>query len=192
MIRKLFVLFFQLKGWKIDPHLPAGHQRCVVIAAPHTSNWDFVYALAVFFKLGMPVKFLAKKELFKWPLSILLNAFGGMPVDRKKNNKLVDAMVDLFSENKNLMLLIPAEGTRSFVQKWKTGFYHVALRANVPVLLGYLDYEKKMAGFGPLLTMTGNGQHDAAHIKSFYKDIKGRYPELFHLEGLIMEPPQSP
>lgn len=185
-MKKIFILLFKLKGWSMDVHLPAGYERCVVIAAPHTSNWDFLYSLAVFFKLNIPVKFLAKKELFKWPLTPILNYVGGIPVERSKNHNLVDNITNMFQQQQKLMLMIPAEGTRSYVKKWKTGFYHVALTAKVPVLLGYLDYEKKIAGFGPLLYMTGNGVEDAKAIKDFYRNIKGRFPEKFNLEGLIL------
>lgn len=186
-MRKLFVWLFQLKGWKMDVNLPRGYEKCVVIAAPHTSNWDFLYSMAVFFKLKIPVHFLAKKELFVWPLKGILLNVGGMPVQRNKSVKLVDEMVDLFKQHDKLMLMIPAEGTRGWVKKWKTGFYHVALKAGVPVLLGYLDYKNKIAGFGPLLYMTGDPVADAEKIKQFYSQIQGRYPEKFNLEGLVLK-----
>ncbi len=167
--------------------LPNGYERCVVIAAPHTSNWDFLYSMSVFFKLNLPIRFLAKKDLFRWPLKSVLENIGGMPVYRHKNNNLVEDMIQMFQENEQLMLIIPAEGTRGLVKKWKTGFYHVALGANVPVLLGYLDYENKIAGFGPLLTMTGDPKVDATAIKDFYRGIKGKYPKNFSLEGLVLD-----
>lgn len=164
--------------------LPEGYKKCVVIAAPHTSNWDFLYSLAVFFKLKLPVRYLAKKELFRWPIKSTLVNFGGIPVQRKLNTNMVDTMIEMFENTNELMLLIPAEGTRSKVTKWKTGFYNVALGANVPILLGYLDYKNKIAGFGPLLHMTGDKQKDANSIKDFYRNIQGKYPENFDVEGL--------
>jgi 1-acyl-sn-glycerol-3-phosphate acyltransferase len=185
-MRKVFIWLFQLNGWKMDVNLPPGYEKCVVIAAPHTSNWDFLYSMAVFFKLNIPVRFLAKRELFKWPLKGILLKVGGMPVQRNKSKKLVDEMIELFNQRDELMLMIPAEGTRGWVRRWKSGFYHVALGANVPVLLGYLDYKKKVAGFGPLLYMTGNPETDAESIKNFYRNIQGRYPEKFNLEGLVL------
>lgn len=166
--------------------LPEGYERCVVIAAPHTSNWDFLYSMAVFFKLKIPVRFLAKKELFRWPMGNILHSVGGMPVERSKKGNLVQDIVSLFEQHEKLMLMIPAEGTRSRVDKWKTGFYHVALQAKVPVLLGYLDYAKKEAGFGPLLHMTGDAVADATAIKDFYRNISGRYPDKFNVEGLVL------
>jgi 1-acyl-sn-glycerol-3-phosphate acyltransferase len=96
-------------------------------------------------------------------------------------------MIQLFNQHEKLMLMIPAEGTRGWVKRWKSGFYRVAIGANVPVLLGYLDYEKKIAGFGPLIYMTGNPLIDAANIKAFYSNIKGKHPEKFNLEGLILK-----
>ncbi len=186
-MKKLFVLFFKLRGWKVDTTLPKGIEQYVVIAAPHTSNWDFIYTLAVFFSLKIPVRFLAKAELFKWPLKHMMLSFGGLAVQRSKSNNLVDIMVGLFAQNQQLKLLIPAEGTRGKVTKWKTGFYHVALKANVPVLMGFLDYEQKKAGFGPLLYLTGNPLTDANSIKDFYRNIKGKHPELFDVEALVLD-----
>ena len=171
----------------MDANLTPGYKKCVVIAAPHTSNWDFLYSMAVFFKLKIPVRFLAKKELFVWPVKGLLKNVGGMAVQRSKNSKLVDDIITLFKQKEELMLMIPAEGTRGSVARWKTGFYHVALGADVPVLLGYLDYEKKIAGFGPLLYMTGNRATDANMIKDFYRNIKGKHPENFNVEALVLE-----
>lgn len=186
-MRKIFVWLFKLKGWKIEANLPDGYKKCVVIAAPHTSNWDFLYSMAVFFKLKIPVRFLAKNELFVWPIGRLLKSVGGIAVQRSKSHKLVDDIITLFSKEKELMLMIPAEGTRSSVTKWKTGFYHVALGADVPVLLGCLDYENKIAGFGPLLYMSGDAKADAKKIKDFYRNIKGRHPENFNVEALLLE-----
>jgi len=185
-MRKLFVWLFKLKGWKMDVHLPVGYERCVMIAAPHTTNWDFLYSQAVFLQYNLPVKYLAKKELFRWPLKGIMERTGGLPVYRSSKNKLVNDMIQLFRDNEKLMLAIPAEGTRKRVEKWKTGFYHVALGANVPVLLGYLDYKNKIAGFGPLVYMTGDCLKDAELIKNFYKNIAGKFPEKFNLEGLIL------
>jgi 1-acyl-sn-glycerol-3-phosphate acyltransferase len=185
-MRKVFVWLFKWKGWKMDVQLPDNYDRCVVIAAPHTSNWDFLYSLAVFFHYKLPVKYLAKKELFRWPLKGIMEKTGGLPVYRNSKNKLVDEMIQLFKDNEKLMLAIPAEGTRSRVKKWKTGFYHVALGANVPILLGYLDYKNKMAGFGPLIHLSGDPIKDANQIKDFYRTIEGKYPEKFNIDALVL------
>ncbi|MEI8058749.1 MAG: 1-acyl-sn-glycerol-3-phosphate acyltransferase [Ferruginibacter sp.] len=186
-MRIFFLWWFKLKGWKIEGTLPEGYKKCVVIAAPHTSNWDFIYSMAVFVKLKIPIRFLAKKELFVWPFSSLLKQMGAIAVQRNKRNKLVDDIIALFKKEKELMLMIPAEGTRSSVTRWKSGFYHVALGANVPVLLGFLDYKNKIAGFGPLLYLSGNPVTDATTIKNFYRNIKGKHPENFDVEALVLE-----
>jgi len=185
-MRQLFIWLFKWRGWTMQVQLPVGYERCVVIAAPHTSNWDFLYSMAVFFKLNIPVRFLAKKELFRWPIGSILRSVGGMAVERSKKGNLVQDIVHLFEQHEKLMLMIATEGTRNRVDKWKTGFYHVALQANVPVLLGYLDYAKKEAGFGPLLYMTGDAVADANAIKDFYRKIQGKYPEKFNVDGLVL------
>ena len=180
------MFLFKFKGWKYDTRLPDGYERCVVIAAPHTSNWDFLYTMAAFYLIGIPIRYLAKKSLFTWPIKSMMFKTGGIPVERKIKGNLVDDMIGMFNNNQKLMLMIPAEGTRSKVKRWKTGFYHVAIGANVPILLGYLDYEKKMAGFGPLLYMTGDRLKDAEQIKDFYRNIKGKHPQNFDVNSLIL------
>jgi 1-acyl-sn-glycerol-3-phosphate acyltransferase len=183
-MRNLMVWWFKLKGWKVANGIPADIKQCVIIAAPHTSNWDFVYTIATFTLLKTPVQFLAKKELFKWPLKRLLQSVGGMPVQRNKSEKLVDTMIGLFKTNPNLLLMIPAEGTRSRVEQWKSGFYRVALGANLPVLPGYLDYATKTAGFGEPIVLTGDPDTDARAIRLFYADKTGRFPALFNLDAI--------
>ena len=175
------------KGWRTGNAIPPNVKKCVVIAAPHTSNWDFVYSLGAAYLMGVQLKYLAKKELFQPPLGWLMRATGGIPVERSRNTKLVDVMIDLFHSSDQLRLMIPAEGTRKRVKKWKTGFYHVALGANVPVYLAYLDYAKKEAGFGIPVMMTGDREKDAAVIKNFYADKTAKYPELFNLDAIRFE-----
>lgn len=184
MIQELFVWWFKLKGWKIGNAVPSEIKKCVVIAAPHTSNWDFVYALASFKLFNLSVNYLAKKELFWWPLSILLKNTGGIPIERSKKNNAVNEFKKLFAEREKLILIFPAEGTRKAVEKWKTGFYHVAVDANVPVLLGYLDYEKKIASFGEPYFCTGNPEQDFNYFKTFYKDIAPKNKKGFNIEGV--------
>ena len=156
-----------------------------MIAAPHTSNWDFFYARAAFFIMGIPVKTTIKKEAMFFPLNLVLRFFGVIPIDRNKKadgltrkNSLVDAMVQLFEERERLVILITPEGTRKYVARWKTGFYHVAKGAEVPIILGYLDYEKKHAGIGPIIYPGNDLDEDLENILEFYRSVKGRYPEL--------------
>jgi 1-acyl-sn-glycerol-3-phosphate acyltransferase len=172
-------LIFFITGWKVKERLPDGIKKCVVIAAPHTSNWDFVYAMAAFYIMDMRIRYVAKKELFVFPLGIIMRAFGGIPVDRSKRNNLVDNMVKLFKEQEKLYLLIPPEGTRSKVDKWKTGFYYTAFNAQVPLVCGYLDYAKKEAGLGMIYTPSGNYDNDLREIKSFYSGVTPKYSQSF-------------
>jgi 1-acyl-sn-glycerol-3-phosphate acyltransferase len=159
----------------------------VVIAAPHTSNWDFVYALGAYREMGLPVRYLAKKELFRFPFKKLFTATGGIPVERKKSRNQVDAIVELFGKTEELYLMMAAEGTRKWVEKWKSGFYVAAQQAGVPILMGFLDYRTKTAGFGPALYPSGNIEADMAKIKAFYSTVTGKFPELFNLAGVRLD-----
>lgn len=182
---KLIARFcFWLTGWKQVGKYPPELKKAVMIAAPHTSNWDFFYARAGFFIMGVPVRTTIKKEAMFFPLNLVLQFFGVIPIDRnkkgdglRKQNSLVDAMINLFEERENLVILITPEGTRRYVPRWKTGFYHVARGANVPIVLGYLDYEKKHAGVGPVVYPSDDVDADLAKILDFYREIKGKYPE---------------
>jgi len=170
-------LYLLIIGWKTGSRLPASVKKCVLVGAPHTSNMDYLVALATLYASGVRVRFLAKKSLFRFPLGIIMRLTGGVPVDRSKHNNMVEAMIGMFAANDKLVLLIPAEGTRSYVKEWKSGFYYTALGANVPIALGYLDYGRKIAGFGELFYPTGDYQRDLAVIKDYYRQFKPRYPE---------------
>jgi 1-acyl-sn-glycerol-3-phosphate acyltransferase len=122
---------------------------------------------------------MAKDSLFRGPQGILLRALGGIPIDRSKNNNVVDATVRSFAENDALVVLIPPEGTRKAAQYWKSGFYHIARKANVPVGLGFLDYARKRVGIGPLLTLTGDLKHDMDQVRAFYADKAPKHPALY-------------
>jgi 1-acyl-sn-glycerol-3-phosphate acyltransferase len=187
MITRLFVWWFNFKGWTIDRSIPAGIRKAVVIAAPHTSNWDFVYALATFRLLKIKVRYLIKKEAYRFPLKGIIDATGGIPVKRHSNTRLVDTFIQELNGTDDLFLMIPAEGTRSLVKKWKSGFYHAALGADVPVLLGYLDFEKKTAGFGKTVFLTGDREKDMSVIREFYRNIKGKHPEKFDPESVRLD-----
>jgi len=173
-----FVLF--ITGWKTS-YLKQFHtDKCVMIAAPHTSNWDLLYALAIYWKEGVNAKFLIKDVYTKGLQGVFFKWAGAIGVDRSKNNNMVEYAVGLFRTLDKLVLLIPAEGTRKRVKKWRMGFYHIAKNANVPVSLGYLDYKHKIAGIGGLITLSGDIEKDMRFIEDFYKDITGKYPELYN------------
>lgn len=170
-------LYLKIIGWKIGSTLDPSIKKCVLVGAPHTSNMDYPIALATLYACGIQVRFLAKKSLFKFPIGLLMRATGGMPVDRSKHNNMVDAMVSMFEQHNALILLIPAEGTRSYVKEWKSGFYYTAIGAKVPIVLGYLDYGRKESGFGQLFYPTGDYQKDLLEIKNFYRRFTARHPE---------------
>lgn len=172
LLKKLMAFF----GWKIEGHKP-DYRKFVLVAAPHTSNWDFVIAVITFYILRIKGKFTIKKELFFFPLGILLKALGGYPINRQQNNSgTVEQMVEEFNKRDELVFLVTPEGTRSSNQNWKKGFYYLALAAKVPVVLGYADYKKKVAGIGPIVFPTGNLNEDIEKMKNFYRDKKGRFP----------------
>ncbi|MDX1905237.1 MAG: lysophospholipid acyltransferase family protein [Thermonemataceae bacterium] len=167
-----------ITGWKIAGKLPET-KKTVMIAAPHTSNWDFFYAMSIFSALGIRVRFLGKKSLFKFPLGLLMRFFGGIPVDRSKSNNFVSAAAKMIRESQEeLIILVPAEGTRGYTENWKSGFYYIAQEAGVPISLGFLDYAKKEGGFFPdMFYPTGNYVEDLEKIQLIYKDVQGKYPQ---------------
>lgn len=181
MFKAFFKFWFRMAGWKIKGGIPPEIKKCVLVAAPHTSNWDFVWGMGGLAEFNYDVKYLAKKELFRFPIKRMLLKLGGMPVDRSKHNRLTDAIVDLFNQYEKLIVLFPPEGTRSPVSKWKTGFYHVALQANIPIILGYLDYNYKIAGIENVIYPSGDIKADFEKINAFYKNAHPKIPKNFLL-----------
>jgi 1-acyl-sn-glycerol-3-phosphate acyltransferase len=179
MIQFLCASYFKLTGWKIEGVIPENIKQCVVIAVPHTSNYDFPLTIGFFSLMKKPIRYLGKKELFSFPLGIIMRATGGIAVDRSKKNNLVEYMVSLFQEYEELALVIPPEGTRSKVEEWKSGFYHVAVQAKLPIALGYLDYERKVGGVLDMFYPTGNLKEDLPKIKAYYTNIKGKHTDKF-------------
>lgn len=149
--------------------------------APHTSNWDFILGWLGYNILGLKSKYLIKKEAFFFPLGILVRKLGGIPVDRGKSNNIILTISEMFLEKENLILTVTPEGTRSLNHTWKKGFYTIALHAKVPLVLGFLDYKKKLGGLGPMFEVTGDFEKDMKFIESFYHDKVARYPEKFNL-----------
>ena len=165
-------------GWKLSGSIPAA-KKYVLIAAPHTSNWDYVIGQLFLMSMGMEAKIMIKKELFYFPLGSLLRALGGIPVDREGKTDIVDQMIRQFELNDLFILSITPEGTRKRVTEWKTGFHRIATGANVPVLPGFFDYKKKIVGTGDLFHLSGNLDKDMARIKEFYRGINPKFPEKF-------------
>lgn len=173
-------IWLWFSGWKSDYRQELRVDKSVMIAAPHTSNWDLIYALAVFWKFKIPVRFFIKDSMTKGLHGWFFKMLGAIGVDRSKKGNLVDYAAQVIQERDKIVLLVPAEGTRSRVEKWKTGFYHIAKKADVPVLLGYLDYKKKIAGVGDKVDLTENYQKDMQKIQNFYAKIPAKHPEKYN------------
>jgi 1-acyl-sn-glycerol-3-phosphate acyltransferase len=175
-------LALRLTGWRVVGQAPAA-AKYVLIAAPHTSNWDFPVTLMVCFALRLRVYWMGKASLFPPLLGSVMRWLGGIPVNRERAGNLVQGTVDAFASNQRLTVIVPPEGTRSKVTHWKTGFYYIALGAGVPIALGYLDFRKKEGGIGRMFEPTGDIAADMVEIKSFYAGITGKNPASFDNGG---------
>jgi len=177
-MRLFWKLYIALTGWKTIGRYPSEIKKGVLIIAPHTSGWDFLTAVAFRSKERLKAKYLAKKELFRFPFGIVFKWLGGYPVDRGKARNLVDATVNIFNSKDQFIIGITPEGTRRKVKKLKTGFYHIAKKAGVPILMVAFDYEKKAVIYAEPLYPTDDQKTDFKVIYDFYKDVKGKNPEL--------------
>ncbi len=175
LLRGFSIAFLKITGWKIEGSLPPDGQKSVLIAAPHTSNWDLPYTLMVAFVLRLNIYWMGKEQIFKPPFRGLMMWLGGIPVKRESANNLVAASVQAIqAADGPLQLVVPPEGTRSKVRYWKTGFYYIATGAGVPIVLAYMDYERKLSGLGPVFHPSGDLEADMARIQDFYAPFKGR------------------
>jgi 1-acyl-sn-glycerol-3-phosphate acyltransferase len=179
---------FWVFGWRFKDHVGGGYTRAVMIAAPHTSNWDLLFARAAFYLMDIPVRYTVKNDWMRFPFNLIFGPLGAIGIDRspkipgQERQSMTEAMIDLFRTNKELVIMVTPEGTRGLRTKWKTGFYHVAVGAKVPIALGYLDYKNKEAGVGKILHPSGDMQKDMKEIMVFYKDIPPKHPELFSID----------
>lgn len=180
MTAALCKIILKLIGWRIPTDLPAA-DRYVLIGYPHTSNVDFFIAMLAKGALGLKFHFVAKHTLFWWPLSSILRAIGGIPVDRRSSNGFIGQLVQRFEAAKEsdepLVVGMMPEGTRSYREFWRSGFYYLAGEAGVPLVAGYIDYKTKTLGWGPLTQLSGNPEQDLAQLNEFYADIQGKFPE---------------
>ncbi len=190
MFKRLIArIFLLIAGWKVRVPKDANFQRCVMLAAPHTSNWDYPYAQAACWILGIKWRYFIKDSYTKNPLiGWFFKATGAIGVDRsktksgKKRGHLVDYAIKAFDENDELVVLVPAEGTRQRVDKWKTGFYHIALGAKVPIALGFMDFGKKETGVLDVFMPSGDFEKDMHHIQEQYRPITPRFPKKYNTE----------
>src|SRR5690554_5055549 len=163
-------------GWTIYDR-PEGIDKAVVVLGPHTSNWDFIIGNMAFMHYGVKGRYLIKSELFFPPLGWFLKAIGGIPINRKKNNNFTDQAIKYFQENDTMFMVFTPEGTRSYNPNWKKGFYYIALKAEVPIYIGYMDYPTKVGGVLGVFEPTGDVEKDIAELKNILSQFKGKYPE---------------
>lgn len=164
--------------WEVRGALPCDVTRAVLIASPHTSNWDLPHMLAFAFVLGLRPRWLGKREMFRGPAGPFFRWLGGVPVDRSRRANLVEQAVELFARPEPLVLVVPPSGTRGRVEYWRSGFYHIARGAGVPIVCSFLDYGRGVGGIGPVLEPSGDLRADMETIRRFYAGILGRYPAL--------------
>ena len=177
MIGRIAKGTFHLIGWKLVGRFPQDIDHLILIVAPHTSNWDFPLGILVKFWLNIEATYYAKVSLFKWPLGAILKSLGGRPVDRSKNQNIVSAAVEDFRNNKKHRILITPEGSRKRSDKFKTGFYYIAVESGAGVLPITFDYERKEIRIMPLKYMRGDGPSEIKQIRNLFKGIKGKNPK---------------
>ena len=185
-MRVCWNLFLRLQGWTIRGEFPFHLKKCVAIMAPHTSSWDFVVGLAVRSKLRLyHLKYLGKDSLFKGPFGFFFRKLGGFPVDRSNKNNMVDQVVDLFNSRETLVLALSPEGTRKKVERLRTGFYHIAKKANVPIVMVGFDFTKKEISFAKPFYLTDDMEADLKFIIDHYAPMKGKVPSfgISHLQN---------
>jgi 1-acyl-sn-glycerol-3-phosphate acyltransferase len=177
MKKQLATWILNRLGWTLVGDLPEV-QKCVFIFAPHTSNWDFVVMYLAKIAMNVDVNFLGKHTLFRWPTGWFFRWLGGIPVVRHEKNNVVDDSIAAFTNNQRLWLAMAPEGTRSKTDYWRTGFYHIAVGAKVPVKLCFLDTSTRHLGLGPLIELTGDIERDFETLRAFYSGKRGFKPEL--------------
>ncbi len=178
IFRFIFKIIFRLKGWKVHPNKP-DVKKAVIIVLGHTSNWDFINGSVVGDFFNMDIKFTIKQSWVRFPIKNAMLNMGAFPIRRDLKENFVSQVVKKFQESKSFYLSITPEATRKPNDKWKSGFYHIAKGANVPLILGFIDYKKKVAGFGPCIEITGSYEETLEEMMKFYKTISPRFPEKF-------------
>lgn len=173
ILNRLIFVLYRRYGWRAVGDLPAA-RKYVLLAVPHTSNWDFPCTLGLFKDLGIMPYFMAKTSLFRWPMGNFMRQMGGVPVDRSAAGDMVEQMVAEFAARDDFVLTIAPEGTRNSVTKWRSGFYRIAMAANVPIVCGFLDYGSKTGGLGPVINPTGDYDADMAPAFEFYRTMRGK------------------
>ena len=176
-------IYYRLLGWKTNVTVP-NYDKCVICAAPHTTNFDLFIGKLFYGALGRKTSFMMKKDWFFWPLGPIFRWMGGIPVDRSRKSSLVDQMINIAKSSKKFHLAITPEGTRKANPNWKKGFYYIAQGAGLPIILVAIDYEKKCITAEKVIHPSGDIEKDMREIKLYYKDFKGKHPELFTIGNI--------
>ena len=169
MVQRILLGLYRWKGWKIEGRRP-DCDKFIILGAPHTSNWDFVFFLGAANQLGIKPSFMGKTSLFKWPMTNFMLDMGGVPVDRTKRGKYVDQVAAAFEASDELALVIAPEGSRTFKGAWRTGFYHIAMAAGVPIVPAWVNNKTMRGGMGEAMMPTGDYRADLAHLAAFYRE----------------------
>jgi 1-acyl-sn-glycerol-3-phosphate acyltransferase len=176
LLHYVALAILKVSGWRKEGQVPDA-PKFVAISAPHTSNWDLAIGLVLAFAFKVKVCWMGKDSLFRGPLSPIFKWLGGIPVDRSKSTGMVAQAIEAFRESERMIMIIAPEGTRSRTLHWRSGFYHIARGAEVPVALGFIDYRRKVTGIGPLITPTGDIDADMQAIRAFYAGVTPKHPE---------------
>ena len=169
-------LLLRSLGWR-SVFMPLPSPKGIIVVYPHTSNWDFIIGVLFMIRTELPARWMGKDTLFRWPFRRLLLRIGGIPVNRRERSGFVDALLAEFARNDHMWLAVAPEGTRSRTDHWKSGFYRIALAANLSIGLGYIDYATRTVGIDTYLGLTGDPSRDFDRIRAFYADKRGRRPE---------------
>lgn len=176
LVRRALIALYQFARWRVEGRLPPD-RKFVIMAASHTSNWDFLVFLGTVNALGRQVRFIGKHSLFRWPLGGFMRALGGVPVDRSAPQDLVGQIVAQFAAHDDFALVVAPEGTRSRTTDWRTGFYQIARKANVPIVCAGPDYPTRRGVIGPVIHPTGNYDEDLKPAFDFFRTLTPRHPE---------------
>ncbi len=176
MLKTVNTIILKLLGWQVSFSLPP-RDKYVLVGAPHTSNWDFPLGLLAMSAVGLRFNWVGKHTLFKGPFGPLMRAIGGIPVDRRGSTGFVKNIIEIFNSREQFVLTIAPEGTRSLTKQWKAGFYHIAMAANVPIALGFIDYPRKRIGIDRLFEPSGDIEADFQILREYYQDKIGKRPE---------------
>jgi 1-acyl-sn-glycerol-3-phosphate acyltransferase len=175
MKKRLALFLLKLMGWTLESKLP-DTPRFVAIGAPHTSNWDFPIGLLGMWALDADFRWVGKHTLFRGPAKWLFTWLGGIPVDRRVHSGFINRSAELLRQSERMALVLAPEGTRSRTDYWKSGFYHIAVEAGVPIALGYIDFGRKMLGIGGSFMPSGDINADMEIIREFYRGKTGKRP----------------